>query len=108
MAFHVEPDSLRNFSKQLGRAEADTQRALEYVQRDCSIGTFSKGPLSEIAHLWGGGHDNVVANVRSALEHLQQVVGSSKREITRSADFYEETDQSQASKMDATYPKSKR
>ncbi|MFF9477265.1 hypothetical protein [Streptomyces sp. NPDC014733] len=108
MTFQVEPGDLNAFSKQLGRAADDTNQALEYVRRQCSIGVFDKGPVSAIASIFGGGHDGVMENVESMLKKLHRILESSQGEMARSASFYERTDRQQASKIDSTYPASKR
>ncbi|MFG2135859.1 WXG100 family type VII secretion target [Streptomyces sp. NPDC048650] len=108
MTFQVEPDDLQSFAKQLERASGDATKALEYMKRECSIGTFDKGPVSALASMWGSGHDSVVDYVSSTLEKMHRILEASQREMARSAKFYEATDQGEASKMDSTYPGSKR
>lgn len=108
MTFKVEPNDLASFSKQIGRAADDVTAAKGYLQRECSIGTFSTGPISAIASMFGGGHDGVMENVRSALEQLHRILDASKNEMSRSADFYRQTDEGEASRMDSQYPESKR
>ncbi|MFJ6606826.1 WXG100 family type VII secretion target [Streptomyces lydicus] len=108
MSFGVQPADLSAFAKQLERASADANHALEYMRRECSIGTFDKGPISALASTFGGGHDGVMANVESTLKKLHRILDSSQREMARSASYYEHTDRSEASKLDSTYPASKR
>ena len=108
MSFKVETNDLRSFSKQIGRAADDATSAKEYLQRECSIGHFSYGPISVIAGMFGGGHDGVMTNVRSALEHMHRILQASKNEMSRSAGFYERTDEGEASRLDSQYPESKR
>jgi hypothetical protein len=108
MGFEVEPNDLASFSRQIGRASDDVTSAEEYLQREGSIGTFSTGPVSAIASIFGGGHDGVVENVRFALERMRLILDSSKNEMSRSANFYKQTDEGQASRLDSQYPQSKR
>jgi hypothetical protein len=108
MEFEVEPNDLASFSRQIGRAVDDITAAQEYLQREGSIGTFSTGPISAIASIFGGGHDGVMENVRSALERMHLILDASKNEMSRSADFYKQTDEGEASRLDSQYPESKR
>ncbi|MGW7573991.1 WXG100 family type VII secretion target [Streptomyces sp. NPDC054765] len=108
MSFEVQPADLSAFSKQLERAAADANHALDYTRRECSIGTFDKGPISALASTFGGGHDGVMANVESALKKVHHILESSQREMARSSSYYEHTDRSEASELDSTYPASKR
>ncbi|GAA3583017.1 type VII secretion target [Streptomyces osmaniensis] len=108
MTFEVEPSDLASFSRQISRAADDVTTAKEYFERECSIGTFSVGPLSAIASMFGGGHDGVMENVRSALEQMHRILDASKGEMSRSANFYKRTDEGEASKLDSQYPESKR
>ena len=108
MTFEVELNDLESFSRQIGRAVDDVIAAKEYMQRECSVGYFSRGPISAIASMFGGGHDGVVENVRSAFEHLHRILEASKNEMSRSAAFYKRTDESEASRLDSQYPASKR
>jgi len=108
MTFKVEPNDLTSFSKQIGRAADDATAAKQYLQRECTIGHFSYGPISAIAGMFGGGHDGVMENVRSALDHMHRILEASKNEMSRSANFYRQTDESEASRLDSQYPESKR
>ncbi|MFE7272662.1 WXG100 family type VII secretion target [Streptomyces sp. NPDC057623] len=108
MTFEVDPNDLASFSRQVGRATNDVTAAKEYFEQECSIGTFSTGPISAMASMFGGGHDGVMENVRSALEQMHRILDSSKNEMSRSADFYRQTDAGEASKLDSQYPESKR
>ncbi|MEU9503120.1 type VII secretion target [Streptomyces sp. NPDC048196] len=108
MSFEVQPADLSAFAKQLERASDDATHALEFTRRECSIGTFDKGPISALASIFGGGHDGVLGNVESALKKLHRILDASQREMARSASFYQHTDHGEASKLDATYPASKR
>jgi hypothetical protein len=108
MTFEVEPNDLASFARQVGRAADDVTAAEEYFERECSIGTFSTGPISAIASIFGGGHDGVMENVRSALGQMHRILDASKNEMSRSADFYKRTDEGEASKLDSQYPESKR
>ncbi|MER5937475.1 type VII secretion target [Streptomyces sp. NPDC001928] len=108
MTFEVEPNDLASFSRQIGRATDDVTSAKEYFERECSIGTFSAGPISAMASMFGGGHDGVMGNVRSALEQMHRILDASQREMSRSADFYKRTDGDEASRIDSQYPESKR
>ncbi|GAB7030638.1 hypothetical protein AB0G35_25045 [Streptomyces sp. NPDC021749] len=108
MSFEVQPADLSAFAKQLERASGDVNHALGFVRSECSIGTFDKGPISALASIFGGGHDGVMANVESTLRKLHHILDASQREMARSATFYEHTDRGEASKLDATYPASKR
>jgi hypothetical protein len=86
----------------------DVRSALDYMKRECAIGDFDRGPLSEIAAWFGAGHEDVFTSVKSTLVKMEQILDASKREMSRSAKYYETTDQGEASKLDATYPASKR
>ncbi|MFI9802276.1 WXG100 family type VII secretion target [Streptomyces sp. NPDC052302] len=108
MTFHVTPDDLASFSKQLGRAAEDVSAAKSYMERECSVGTFGAGPVSAIASVFGGGHDGVMENVRAALVKMNAILKASQAEMSRCAEYYSATDHGEASRLDAQYPESKR
>ncbi|WP_159029255.1 WXG100 family type VII secretion target [Streptomyces viridochromogenes] len=111
MGFKVDPNDLASFSKQLGRAADHVTAAKEYFERECSVGTFGAGPVSAISSIcgiFGGGHDGVMENVRSVLGQMHRILDASKNEMSRSADFYEQTDKGEATRLDSQYPESKR
>ncbi|MFI9647852.1 hypothetical protein ACIHAA_16340 [Streptomyces sp. NPDC052040] len=60
--------------------------------------------------LWdlvAGDHDHYVSEAKKALEKVRGVLETSGRELTGTAKYYRDTDQDEAAKLDATYPRSK-
>lgn len=98
MGFEVDPDDLEAFSRQLARASGDVRSALDYMQKECTIGPFDRGPLSEIASMFKSGHEEVFSSTKSSLEKLGKILDSSKREMSQSAKYYANTDRSEASR----------
>jgi hypothetical protein len=106
VGFDVEPEDLRSFGKQVERAAEDAQSAKKYAKTHSdAIGGGTQEGL--ILHL-SGLHPSVAAEVDSVLSRVHTLLSSSARELTRSAGYYEKTDEDQAAKLDATYPASKR
>lgn len=106
MGFDVEPDDLRSFGRQVGRAAEDAQQAVKYAKTHSdAIGTAAQeGLILQISGL----HPSVASEVHSVLDRVHKLLNSSSGELTRSAEYYEKTDHDQASKLDATYPASQR
>lgn len=106
MGFDVEPDDVRSFGKQVARAAEDAQQAVKYAKTHSdAIGTSAQEGL--VLHI-AGLHPSVASDVHSVLDRVHTLLNSSSGELTRSAAYYEKTDHDQASKVDATYPASKR
>lgn len=106
MGFDVEPEDLRGFGKQVARAAEDARQAVKYAKTHSdAIGTSAQEGL--VLHV-AGLHPSVASDVHAVLERVHELLNSSSGELTRSAEYYEKTDHDQASRLDATYPASKR
>ncbi|MFF4525573.1 hypothetical protein [Streptomyces bluensis] len=106
MSFDVEPEDVRSFGKQIGRAAEDAQEAKKYARtHGDAVGGQSQEGL--ILHLLGL-HPTAVDRVDDTLERVRKLLDSSSRELDRSAGLYEKTDHDEAARQDATYPASKR
>ncbi|WP_310726524.1 type VII secretion target [Streptomyces sp. N2A] len=108
MEFSVEPDDLNAFGKQVQRAADDVEEARDYIKRSCEMFASDVGPISTVAQLWGGGHEDVVGRVQNTMKALHKILASSSEELLKSARHYDTTDRDESRKMDATYPASKR
>ncbi|WP_143658946.1 hypothetical protein [Streptomyces platensis] len=108
MSFSVDPDDLTGFGKQVKRAADDVEESRDYVKKSCEMLASDVGPISTVAQLWSGGHEDVVNRVQNTLKVLHKILGASSAELLSSAKHYDSTDRGEATKMDATYPASKR
>ncbi|MEU8995315.1 type VII secretion target [Streptomyces caniferus] len=108
MSFSVDPDDLAGFGKQVKRAAEDVEESRDYVKKSCDMLPSDVGPISTVAQLWGGGHEDVVNRVQNTLKVLHKILSASSTELRNSARHYDSTDRGEAGKMDATYPASKR
>jgi hypothetical protein len=105
MAFDVRPEDLEGFGRQVDRAAQDVQQAREYVDKHAGMGLFTDQGLI----LWMTGlHTQAGDSVRAVLTRLDRLLTASARELDRSAAYYRATDAEQASRLDSTYPSSKR
>ncbi|MFF3748491.1 hypothetical protein [Streptomyces kronopolitis] len=108
VSFSVDPDDLAGFGKQVQRAADDVEESRDYVKKSCEMLASDVGPVSTVAQMWSGGHEDVVNRVQNTLKALHRILDSSSAELRSSARHYVSIDRSEAGKMDATYPASKR
>ncbi|MGX7761003.1 hypothetical protein ACWQ06_20405 [Streptomyces angustmyceticus] len=108
MSFSVDSDDLNGFGKQVGRAANDVEESRDYVKKSCEMLDSDVGPISTVAQIWSGGHEDVVNRVHNTLKTLHKILSASSDELIKSAKHYNSTDAAEARKMDATYPASKR
>ncbi|MFJ6750752.1 MULTISPECIES: WXG100 family type VII secretion target [unclassified Streptomyces] len=108
MSFSVDPDDLEAFGKQIHRAVEDVEEARDYVKKSCEMMPSDVGPISTIAQLWDGGHQDVIDRVQNTMKTLQKILSASSGELLSSAKHYRATDRDESRKMDSTYPASKR
>lgn len=106
MGFDVEPEDLRSFSKQVGRAAEDALSAKKYAttHSDAVGSTAQEGLILHVTGL----HPHVAAEVDSVLTKVHSLLSACAGELTRSAAYYEKTDHDEAAELDRTYPASKR
>ncbi len=103
MGFRVEPGAIDGFSKLVGRAADGSTQAVAFTG-NAQIDKVAGGQLWDLV---AGDHDRYVSEAKKALQKVQRVLGTSAQELSKSAKYYRETDQGEASKMDATFPGSK-
>ncbi|MCX4457243.1 type VII secretion target [Streptomyces sp. NPDC059837] len=105
MTFEVKPEDLDGYSRQVQRAAEDVHQAQEYVKKYGDMGAFTGQGLI----LWATGmHSQAMNEVNDVVTRLHTLLAASAKELSKSAEYYRATDQDQASKLDATYPSSKR
>ncbi|MGW1162616.1 WXG100 family type VII secretion target [Streptomyces sp. NPDC002513] len=105
MTFEVKPEDLDGYSRQVERAAEDMHQAQEYIKKYGDMGAFTGQGL----FLWATGmHSQAMDGVKDVVTRLHALLAASAKELAKSADHYRSTDQDQASKLDATYPPSKR
>lgn len=104
--FKVEPGDIEGFGKLVGRAAEDVTAAITYLGENAKLD--GKGAVGEFWELVTTEHDDYVSSGRSVLDKLQGVLDAAEGELTKSAQYYRETDRDEAASMDATYPGSKR
>lgn len=101
--FTVEPEDLRGFSRLNERASDDFIAASSYVSANTDIGFSCSGDLWNMIF---GDHEERVSDAKDLLGGVGRVLEASKKELSKSADYYQKTDQETAQKIDATYPES--
>ncbi|MGW2697172.1 hypothetical protein [Streptomyces sp. NPDC001296] len=105
MTFEVKPEDLDGYSRQVGRASEDMRQAQEYIKKYGDMGALTGQGL----FLWATGmHSQAMAGVSDVVSRLHALLAASAKELSKSAGYYRTTDRDQASKLDATYPPSKR
>ncbi|MEU6576991.1 type VII secretion target [Streptomyces sp. NPDC046805] len=105
MSFKVHPDDLQGYGRQVGRAAEDMHQAQEYINKYGDLGVFTDQGLI----LWATGmHTQAMDEVKNVVSRVRTLLSASAEELAKSAEYYRTTDQQQASKLDATYPPSKR
>ncbi|WP_306317658.1 MULTISPECIES: hypothetical protein [unclassified Streptomyces] len=90
MSFRVDADAVDGFGKLVGRAAKGGAEAMSYVGKYAQIDTMGGGSLWDLV---AGEHDQHVADARKALSKVKSILESSGGELTRSADYYRQTDQ---------------
>jgi hypothetical protein len=104
MGFDVHPDDLDSYAAQVGRGAEDFQHAGRYAQQHSHVALSNEGLFGLIAEA----HNGVVERVSAALTKAESVLRGSQKELAKSAEYYRDTDHGNASRLDATYPTSKR
>ena len=105
MTFRVRPDDLDGYSRQVGRAADDVHHAQEYIAQYGGMDALHGQGLFLYAI---GLHSQAMDGVKNVLTRLHTLLSASAEELSKSAAYYRTTDQDQASRLDATYPPSKR
>ena len=97
--FRVEPEAVRTYAGQLTDAGRAAETARAYVDK---WGTFSEHQKGLLGMIWPN-HTDYVAHVRTMLQHLIDLTNASATSMESQAEFYERTDLSAESKVDASY-----
>ncbi|MFF4909666.1 hypothetical protein ACFY2T_32950 [Streptomyces sp. NPDC001260] len=105
MAFQVRPDDLDGYSRQVHRAADDARQAQEYLKRYGGMDALDGQGLFLYAI---GLHAQAMDGVKNVLTRLHTLLSASAEELAKSAAYYRTTDRAHASRLDATYPPSKR
>ena len=101
MDFSVDPAALRAYASQLGGDDhAAVRRAKEYVHRHGDFRLHDQGLIGFVFPF----HRDLMAALDQRLGHLAEVLSTSQTELNKTADYYERTELSVASAVDATYP----
>jgi hypothetical protein len=103
MSFAVEPADLKGYAKLVGRASADIDSGIDFMQKNAAI-EDSVGDLWQTVY---GPHQGHLDDAKKCLNGFKRILDASSHELTRSATYYLTTDEDQARKVDATYPQSK-
>ncbi|MER6424215.1 hypothetical protein [Streptomyces sp. NPDC001137] len=105
MTFRVNPEDLDGYSRQVARAADDMHQAQEYINKYGDMGPVTGQGLI----LWAlRTHPQAMDEVKDVVARVRSLLAASAKELSKSAEYYRTTDQDQASKLDATYPPSKR
>jgi hypothetical protein len=104
MGFDVQADDLDRYAAQVGRAAEDVLRAKRYAQLNGKVAVSNEGLFGLIV----GAHGRVFGRVDSALAKADSVLRAAQKELTRSANYYRESDLANAVSVDAAYPATQR
>ncbi|MFJ5535373.1 hypothetical protein [Streptomyces sp. NPDC093261] len=105
MTFEVRPEDLDGYSRQVGRAAEDMNQAQQYIKKYGDMGALTGQGL----FMWATGmHSQAMDGVNDVVARLHALLVASAKELSKSAAYYRATDRDQASKLDGTYPSSKR
>uniref|UniRef100_J2K655 Uncharacterized protein n=1 Tax=Streptomyces auratus AGR0001 TaxID=1160718 RepID=J2K655_9ACTN len=89
----------------MARAAQDTGQGKEYVHKNGDMGAVTgQGLILWMTNL----HPQAMDSVDKMLKRMSSLLDASAEELKKSARHYQQTDHEQASKMDGTYPASKR
>jgi hypothetical protein len=100
-AFSVQPEDLRGFGGLVDRASEDFAEAASYTAKNTQL------DFSCAEDLWSlvfGDHKARVQESKDILNKFQRILDASQGEVKKSASYYQQTDQSEARRVDSTYP----
>lgn len=100
MSFKADPPSIRDFGSAIGELADDADQARRYAEQWLGIG-YSEGRIfATVVEQATAVREALVENYQK----LQTLVETSREELTRAADHYDQTDFSVLERMDSTYP----
>ncbi|MFG2141583.1 WXG100 family type VII secretion target [Streptomyces sp. NPDC048650] len=110
MSFTVDPADIAGFAKLIDRAAEDMHAGISYIGNQANEDGFqvTQGAVGAIWEELYGNHTQNVQDVKRFLRKVSEILDASGAELKRSAKYYRDTDREQASKIDSTYPQSKR
>ncbi|MET8679880.1 hypothetical protein ABZW18_20440 [Streptomyces sp. NPDC004647] len=103
MSFAVDVADLDGYAKLISRANEDIQAGIDFMQKNATI-EDSIGDLWQSVFVPHGQH---VDDAKKCLNGFKRILDTSSHELSKSAKYYQQTDEDQARKLDATYPQSK-
>ncbi|MCX3061779.1 hypothetical protein [Streptomyces beihaiensis] len=101
MTLAVEPNDLTGYAGQVRRAHEDFTAATSYMSSNTTIGFSCSGGLWDKFFI---DHVEKTRQTKDIISRFSTVLGSSEKELGKTATWYQTVDLAQARKLDATYP----
>lgn len=101
MGFVVEPVALEVYGRELADDAAAALAARAYIGRHGTMTWHERGTLNLLLR---PPHETFVDEMTSTLAYLGDLLEECESAMKAAASWYEETDRSSASRLDASYP----
>jgi hypothetical protein len=99
VSFTADQDGIRRLGQIVGDLTDDADRAVGYSREHLSI-SYNEGRMFfTVVQKANEVREALVANY----QHLARLADGSSQEVTKAANYYRDTDQATAARMDATY-----
>lgn len=99
MGFTAGHEAIRRLGQVVGDLTDDADRAVGYAREHLSI-SYNEGRMFfTVVQKSNEVREALVANY----QHLAKLADGSSQEVTKAANYYRDTDQAAAARMDATY-----
>lgn len=99
MSFTASHDRIRRFAQTVGDLTDDADLAVGYAREHLSIGYREGRMFFTVVQKADEVREALTANYR----HLAKLADGSSQEVDKAANYYRDTDQAAAARMDATY-----
>jgi hypothetical protein len=99
VGFTAHQGGIRRLGQLIGDLTDDADRAVGYARDHLSIGYNEGRMFFTVVQKANEVRDALTANY----QHLARLADGSSQEVTKAANYYRDTDQAAAARMDATY-----
>jgi uncharacterized protein YukE len=104
MTFHVEPEFLKQYARELDQQNEATEAGRSYATKWGTLSAHQKGILGMLH----GKHEGFMQELDEVLQKVSRIMDTSSSNLSASARQYERTDDNAAAKLDASYPAAER
>ncbi|QOV35173.1 hypothetical protein IM697_34650 [Streptomyces ferrugineus] len=101
MNFRVIPADIASYGKMIERAHRDVSEARSFLDRKATVDGEAE---SQLWQLVVGHHSDVLEKAKASIEGFSQTLDACQKELARTATYYTQTDETEAVKVDGTYP----